>query len=216
MWRKKQHAIAETGGLPHVMRDEDDGFAARFPDLLNIAVKLLARERIKGGEWFVHEKDARIRRECASKRNALLHSAPKFVDVGMFKSRSPNQLEIISRDITAILIRKVWFQLQTKENVSKNIKPREKGRLLEHDEAIAPRTRDRFSVCKHPAAIGLFQSSDNIEQRRFPAAAWADEANKFRFVHLQANAVEGQNFSSGRPKSFRNVLYGELARRDKL
>ena len=87
MWRKKQYAIAETGGFPHVVRDEDDRFAARFPDLLNIAVKLLARKRIKGSEWFIHEKHARIRRECASERNALLHSTGKFVDVGMFKSR---------------------------------------------------------------------------------------------------------------------------------
>src|SRR6266581_7433137 len=99
MWRKKQHAIAETGGLPHVMRDEDDGFAARFPDLLNIAVKLLARERIKGGEWFVHEKHARIRRQCASKRNALLHAAGQFMDVRSLETRQPDQFEIISRDI---------------------------------------------------------------------------------------------------------------------
>ena len=42
--RKKQNTIAQTRGLANIVRDKDDGFTTCFPDLLDVAVKLLARQ----------------------------------------------------------------------------------------------------------------------------------------------------------------------------
>src|SRR4029453_18045948 len=44
--RKKQNAIAQTCRFANVVRDEHDGFATGFPNLLDVAVKLLACQRI--------------------------------------------------------------------------------------------------------------------------------------------------------------------------
>src|SRR4030095_1797886 len=87
MRRKKQDPIAQTNRFPNVMGDKDNGFASRFPNALEVAIKLLAGEGIKGGEGLIHQKDAWIRREGAGQRDALFHPAGELVDVGSFKSR---------------------------------------------------------------------------------------------------------------------------------
>src|SRR5256886_16746408 len=93
MWRKKQNAIAQTSCFANIMRDKDNGLAPRFPDLLNVAVKLLAGERIECGEWLVHEKHARIRRKCARQGDALLHSTGELVNVRVFEPAQANRSE---------------------------------------------------------------------------------------------------------------------------
>src|SRR6266436_1185557 len=87
MRRKKQDPIAQANRFPNVVGDKDNGFASRFPNALEIAVKLLAGESIEGSEGFIHQEDAGIRREGAGQGDALLHSPGKLVDVGAFKSR---------------------------------------------------------------------------------------------------------------------------------
>ena len=57
---KKEDSIAQTNRFADVVGDKDDGFAARFPNALEIAIKLLAGEGIKGGERLIHQQDARI------------------------------------------------------------------------------------------------------------------------------------------------------------
>src|SRR6476659_1482943 len=50
MRRKKQDPIAQTNRFTNVVGDKDNGFVARFPNALEIAIKLLAGESIEGGE----------------------------------------------------------------------------------------------------------------------------------------------------------------------
>src|SRR5438046_4122801 len=54
MRRKKQDPIAQTNRFADVMGDKDNGFASRFPNALEIAIKLLAGEGIEGGEGLIH------------------------------------------------------------------------------------------------------------------------------------------------------------------
>src|SRR5438046_2810824 len=84
-WGDKQATGAQTCRFTHIVRDKDDRFAARFPDFLNIAVELLASKRIQSSERLVHEEHPRVRRERAGERDALLHSAGKLMNIGMFK-----------------------------------------------------------------------------------------------------------------------------------
>src|SRR6267142_581381 len=60
MRRKKQDPITQTNRFTNVVGDKDNGFAARFPNALEIAIKLLAGESIKGGERLIHQQDTRI------------------------------------------------------------------------------------------------------------------------------------------------------------
>src|SRR6266496_6081273 len=93
--RKKQNAIAQTCRFTNIVRDEDDGFTTCFPNLLNVTVKLLARESVKRGKRLVHEEHAWIRCQRASQRDTLLHSAGKFVNVGVLESTQADEFEII-------------------------------------------------------------------------------------------------------------------------
>src|SRR5437667_2454530 len=54
MRRKKQNPIAQTNRFADVVGDKDNGFASRFPNALEIAIKLLAGEGIEGGEGLIH------------------------------------------------------------------------------------------------------------------------------------------------------------------
>src|SRR5437762_855985 len=87
MRRKQQDPITQTNCFPDVVSDKDNGFASRFPNALEIAIKLLAGERIEGGKRLIHQEDAWIGGEGASQGDALFHPARKLVDVGAFKSR---------------------------------------------------------------------------------------------------------------------------------
>src|SRR5438552_15223921 len=62
----------------------------------------------------------------------------------------------------------------------------------------------------------LFRSSNDVQQCRFATATRTDQANEFAFIHLQIHVIKRKHFSSGSLKSFRNVIDGEFARRDKL
>src|SRR6266513_6039480 len=42
MRRKQQNAIAQTCRFTNIVRDKDDGFTTCFPNLLDVAIKLLA------------------------------------------------------------------------------------------------------------------------------------------------------------------------------
>src|SRR5205823_13324977 len=86
MRRKKQDPIAQTNRFADVVGDKDNGFAPRFPNALEVAIKLFAGESIEGGEGLIHQEDARIRREGAGQGDALFHPSGKLVNVGAFKS----------------------------------------------------------------------------------------------------------------------------------
>src|SRR5258705_5412904 len=61
MRRKKQDPIAQANRFSNVVGDKDNGFAPRFPNALEIAIKLLAGEGIEGSEGLIHQEDAWIR-----------------------------------------------------------------------------------------------------------------------------------------------------------
>src|SRR6266566_8254104 len=60
MRRKKQDPITQTNRFADVVSDKDNGFAPRFPNALEIAIKLLAGKSIEGGERLIHQKNAWI------------------------------------------------------------------------------------------------------------------------------------------------------------
>src|ERR1043165_6620958 len=72
--RKENDAIGQANGLADIAGTEDNGLPPFLPDALDVAVKLLAGQGIEGGEWFVHEQDARVRRERPGERDALFHA----------------------------------------------------------------------------------------------------------------------------------------------
>src|SRR6266536_455128 len=146
MRRKKQNPIAQTCGFANIVRYKNDRFATRFPNLLNVAVKLLASEGIKRGKRFVHEQDAWIGCKRASQRDALLHSAGKFVNVCVFKPAQPNELQIVLGNLASVSVCQVRFELKSEEDIPKHIQPGKERRFLKHDKPLAARSSHCLSV----------------------------------------------------------------------
>jgi hypothetical protein len=88
---KNYHTIAETSCFADVVRNKYDCFVPRFPDSLKISIELLTSQRIESSKRLVHQQHARIRRQRASKRDALLHSTRKLVNVGALKPTETDQ-----------------------------------------------------------------------------------------------------------------------------
>src|SRR5437763_6238933 len=146
----------------------------------------------------------------------MFHPARNLVDICLLETRQTNQYEVVFGDVPAIFVRQVGLQLQAEKDVAKNIQPRAMGWFLVQHHAIPFRTCYGFSIGAHTAVVRLFQSSNDVQHCRFATATRTDQANEFAFIHLQIHVIKRKHFSSGSLKSFRNVLDGEFARRDKL
>src|SRR6476659_3588324 len=72
--RKNYNTIAERSCLADVVCDKHECFVPRFPDSLKIAIEVLTSQRIESSKRLIHQQHARIGRQRASKRDALLHS----------------------------------------------------------------------------------------------------------------------------------------------
>src|SRR6185436_16715338 len=93
--RKNYHAIAETSCLADVVRNKHDCFVPRFPDSLKVSIELLTSQRIESSKRLIHQQHARIRRQRAGKRDALLHSARQLVNVGALEPGETDKLEVV-------------------------------------------------------------------------------------------------------------------------
>ncbi len=129
--REQDHAIGEADGFAHVMRDEDDRLAPLLPDPLDVAVKLLARQRVERGEWFVHQQDARIRRERPGQGDALFHPAGKLMDMRGRELLQADQLQKKLRDLEPFLVRQARFEFQSEHDVARSRRARERARIPE-------------------------------------------------------------------------------------
>src|SRR5262249_390943 len=153
------------------MRNKHDCFISRFPDSLKIPIELLTCERIKGSKGLIHQQHARIRRQRASKRDALLHSTGQLVNVGALEPAETNQLEVVLGHIVPILICQIRLELESKQNIPKHVQPREQGRFLKHNEPLATRAGYWLAISLDGTAIGFFKPGNDVEQCRFATAA---------------------------------------------
>src|SRR5438105_1757397 len=109
------------------------------------------------------------------------------MDIGVEEYFQADKLDKELGNFAPFLIGQARFQFQSEKNIAANVQPREKRRLLEHDQAITPRLEHRLIVSKHFAAIGFLQTGDDVEQGRLPATARTDDANELAFGHFERN-----------------------------
>ena len=160
------------------------------PDFLDVAVELLAGQRIQRGKRLIHQQHARIRRQRASQRHSLLHPAGELMDIGRGESLEPHEIEVKLRDLAALLVIEIRLQLEAKEHIAHHIQPGKKRMLLEHHHAVASRLGNPFSIRQHLPGVRLLEPRDDVEQRRFAAPAGAHQADKFPLVYLQGNIIQ--------------------------
>ena len=90
--------LPRRGGFADIVGDEDNRFLARLPDGLDVAVELLAGQRVEGGKGLVHEEDAGIRRQGAGEGDPLFHTPGKLVDIRVGEALEPDELDVEAGD----------------------------------------------------------------------------------------------------------------------
>ena len=80
------------------------------------------------------------------------------MNICVLEPTEADEFEIIFGDIVPVFICQVRFELESEENISKDVEPWEKRRFLKHDEPFAARSCHRFAISQHRAAVGFFQS----------------------------------------------------------
>src|SRR6185312_14739649 len=133
--------------------------------------------------------------------------------VSFLEFRQADELEMALGNLFLLLPRQALLALQPEHHIAEHVEPREKRGFLKHHEAMPPRPDNRLAIGKDAAAVGHGQPGDDIEQRRFPAAARANEAEEFAGRDGQRDVIERMHRGARRAKPFRHTCDRELAYR---
>src|ERR1017187_10643308 len=132
--REHDHPVAERGGLPHVMRDEQYGLPRPLVDLLYLELEGLARPDVERPERLVHQQYPRVHGQRPRYRDPLPHPAGKLVSVGPRELGQPDHLYVLGGDLASFFLRHSLL-LQAEGDVILDVEPGKEGILLEdhHD-----------------------------------------------------------------------------------
>src|SRR6516164_11320288 len=75
-------------------------------------------------------------------------------------------------------------------HVPLDVEPGKQRIVLKYDAAVRPRAFDGNAVEQDLAAIGPFEAGQNVQQRRLPAAARAEQRQKFAWLDVERKPVE--------------------------
>src|ERR1700674_3330071 len=124
-----------------------------------------------------------------------------------------NKLKKKLRDFETLLVSEASLELQTEHDIPDNIEPRKERGFLKHDKPVAARVKHRRVIGHDAAFVRRGQAGDDIEQGGLTAAAWADEANELAFADIERDMVERMDRLARRAKPLRDILDGEIRRR---
>ena len=210
VWREQNDAVTQADGFTHVVGDEDDGLTMLAPDSLDVTVQLFACQGVERAEGFIHQEDAGVWRQGPSQGHALFHAAREFMNIGMHELLEADEFKKILGLLPAFRRTQPVAEFQAEEDVAQDRQPRKQRRFLKHHEAVRAGPDNGLSVGLNQTAIGSLQSGNDIEQRRFTAAAGADETDELSFSDAERHIVKRMDRQRTGPKPFRDMFENEL------
>ena len=171
-------AVGEREGLALIVRHEDRGDAEPAQEQRQLELHLLAQIAVERAERLVEQQHVGPDRESAGDRDALALAATQL---GGIASLEPPELEerhhlgnpFVGR------CRAKPARLQPVGDVLEHCKVRKHRVVLEHHRDVAQVRRhvvQKLPAQANAADVGRFEARDEVEQRRFPAAARAEQA----------------------------------------
>src|SRR5579859_2169018 len=133
--------VGEEHRLLDRMGDEDAGDAGALPYLQQLALQLLARQRVERAEWLIHEEDVGVVGEHARDRDALLHAAGELARVAIGETFEPDELEVLAADGIDLMARQAALA-RPETDVLAHRHPWKQRIVLEHYAAVATGTGD--------------------------------------------------------------------------
>src|SRR3990170_4356491 len=188
--RHDENPCAEIAGLLHAVGDEEHGLPGGLPDLKQLFLEMLARQRIQGAEGLVHQEDPGIVDEDPGDGDALLHAARQLIGGLGAKVPQPHQAEVGLRQLPPPR-RRQPPHLGTELHVLLNGQPGEERRLLEHHTPLVVRPRDLGVVQPDAPRAGRDEARDDPKQGGLPAAGGPNDADKVSLLDAQRDALQG-------------------------
>ncbi len=166
-------------------------------------------------ERLVHQEDIRLDCEGAGDCDPLLHAPREVQRIIPLLAGEPDHFEIAFHQIAPALARH-FLRLENEAQIVLDRQPVEQPRTLKDiaDARFGPLSAGPGMDCHRAAVIG-FNAGNHVEQRRFPAAGRADNADEHAFVDAQADVVKNNEFvgRSGRRKFLGELVDGDGRRR---
>ena len=121
---------------------------------LEVALQLLAGQRIQRAEWLVHQQQARVVDQSAAQRNPLLLPTGKLPWISIAVTREADPFEQVTQRGGAVRGAAEAAHARLKRYVAKDRSPLEQDRLLKDDAQVLDRPGyaltlvDRLSPCE--------------------------------------------------------------------
>ena len=199
------------GDLRHnaeVMRDENDGCAHLFLQLLQQAHNLRLNRHVQRGRWFVRNQDFRVARQRHGNHNALAHTAGELVWIivdDVFRLRDADKPQHFDGLFEHFCLAHLLMEAERFANLLSDGKDGVQAGhwLLEnHRDVIAADAAhfalrlfhqvltvvDDFAVDNFAGRRGN-QAQDGQRGHRLAAAAFADDGKRFARLNLEIQSV---------------------------
>ena len=129
-------AVAEPGGLAHVVGDEQDRAAGLLPDALELVVHDVAGHGVEGAEGLVHEEHLALLGQGPGQGDPLAHAAGELVGLAVGEAAELDEVEQLGGAAPALGLGDA-AELERQLDVATDAEPGEQRRVLEHDGRAA-------------------------------------------------------------------------------
>src|SRR6478735_1383499 len=190
--RHHHDAVPQIYGFIDTVRDEDDRLARLVPKSLQLRIEVVTRHGIEGTERLIHQQEIRIDDQRAADGHTLAHAAGQFPGKAVRIAVKPIILEQSERALFIVLTAQSP-EFDQDQYVVEDGSPIEQNVALKNDRHVVRRGLNLFAPDRdRPGADGL-KSCNALEQRAFPAARRADDADEFAGRDVKINALQRGN-----------------------
>jgi hypothetical protein len=171
--------VAEIERLLLFVRDEERRDPDAPDDAFQLPPRALAQGRIEVGERLVEQEDARLRRERARDRHALLLASGDLTDAPPLEPRQIHGREGLGDAAFHVRPRHL-LRLQAERDVFSDAHVRKERVVLEDHADLPPvrgHPRDVLVFDAHAPGIGRLESRDEAQHRRLAAPGRSEQCH---------------------------------------
>ena len=184
-------AVRHHHRLLLIVRNHDRG-NAEFPlQAHDLRLHLAAQVRIEAAKRLIQKQHGRAGDERAGEADALLLSAGQLARQAIVEPDQAHHLERFG-DARAYFFAWDAPHLQAECDIAEDRQMREQREVLEHDAdvALVRRNFGDLATADHDGAAGkVFETRDDAQDRRFPAAARAQQHKELADGHVERHAA---------------------------
>jgi len=187
--REQIDSVGKLERLLNVVGDKERRLGKPSPCFQEPVVKLRSCEGIERPEGFIEQENLSVRQERADERDALAHPRGELGRVYALKAGKPKLLKEPSCALLRVL--PIFSDdLRAKQCIGERRAPGQQQIFLLHICDMTPTVADRSAVEEDHSRIGTDQPGDDVQERCFPAAAWAYQSDQFPVLDFQIYLVE--------------------------